>query len=140
MGLARRVELIEDMIGTLTDAPGELFALKCDMSKEEEILEAFNWVKENVGPVSVLVNNAGFIRPTTLLGKRRIVFGYVTTLRLRRWFHGGMALHVRRQRHSHVHLYPRSCQNHARERHSGSYYPHGVYSRQIPHHDAYSKP
>ena len=70
MGLARRVELIEEMIYSMTDAPGELYALKCDMSEENQILEAFAWVKENLGPISVLINNAGFIRPTTLTGKR----------------------------------------------------------------------
>ncbi|XP_063929840.1 dehydrogenase/reductase SDR family member 11-like [Zophobas morio] len=54
------------MIYSMTDAPGELYALKCDMSEENQILEAFAWVKENLGPISVLINNAGFIRPTTL--------------------------------------------------------------------------
>lgn len=52
----------------MTDAPGELYAVKCDLTKEEQILEAFNWVKENLGPVHILVNNAGFIRPTNLIG------------------------------------------------------------------------
>ncbi|RZC36476.1 adh short, KR, and/or NAD binding 10 domain containing protein, partial [Asbolus verrucosus] len=67
VGLARRIELIEEMICTLTDAPGELYAVKCDVTNEEEILEAFSWVKENLGPVHILVNNAGTIRPTDLL-------------------------------------------------------------------------
>ncbi|XP_044260391.1 farnesol dehydrogenase-like isoform X2 [Tribolium madens] len=67
VGLARRVDLIEELTLSLTDAPGELYAVKCDLTKEEEILEAFKWVKDNLGPVHILVNNAGFIRPTNLL-------------------------------------------------------------------------
>lgn len=36
------------------------------MAKEGDILSAFKWVKENVGPVHILVNNAGVIQPTNL--------------------------------------------------------------------------
>ncbi|XP_064214547.1 farnesol dehydrogenase [Tribolium castaneum] len=69
VGLARRVELIEELTLSLTEAPGELYAVKCDLSKEEEILDALKWVKENLGPVHILVNNAGFVRPTNLIEK-----------------------------------------------------------------------
>ncbi|KAJ8943722.1 hypothetical protein NQ318_012489, partial [Aromia moschata] len=38
-----------------------------DVTKEESILRAFKWVKENVGPVSILVNNAGVFFPRPLI-------------------------------------------------------------------------
>ncbi|KAJ8932647.1 hypothetical protein NQ318_017659 [Aromia moschata] len=43
----------------LTGKEGKLYTVKADVSKEEDILKAFVWIKENVGPVHILVNNAG---------------------------------------------------------------------------------
>ncbi|KAJ3651875.1 hypothetical protein Zmor_017881 [Zophobas morio] len=66
VGLARRVERVEDLACKLADQPGELFAISCDVTKEENIQEAFKWVSENVGPVHILINNAGLTKPTNL--------------------------------------------------------------------------
>lgn len=41
---------------------GEFYPIKCDVVNESEILEAFSWVKANLGGVDVLVNNAGIVR------------------------------------------------------------------------------
>ncbi|RZC39757.1 adh short domain containing protein, partial [Asbolus verrucosus] len=38
---------------------GKLLALKGDIGKEEDVLKAFKWITENLGPVHVLVNSAG---------------------------------------------------------------------------------
>ncbi|KAJ8949210.1 hypothetical protein NQ318_021703 [Aromia moschata] len=38
---------------------GKFYPVTTDVSKEEDILRAFAWVKENLGPVHILVNNAG---------------------------------------------------------------------------------
>ncbi|RZC41061.1 adh short, NAD binding 10 and/or KR domain containing protein [Asbolus verrucosus] len=38
---------------------GKLFFVKADVSKEEEMLEAFEWVTVNLGPVRILINSAG---------------------------------------------------------------------------------
>lgn len=46
---------------------GKIFAKKCDVTKENEVLEAFNYVKE-LGGVDVLINNAGIIRASFLIG------------------------------------------------------------------------
>ncbi|CAH0549521.1 unnamed protein product [Brassicogethes aeneus] len=67
VGLARRAERIEELAKSLVSAKGKLLALKCDMTVEDQILAAFKWTKENVGPVSILINNAGLIQPTNLL-------------------------------------------------------------------------
>lgn len=67
MGLARRKDRIEALALKLSGHKGRLHALKCDMTCESDILEAFKWVKANLGPVSVLVNNAGLSQPNTLI-------------------------------------------------------------------------
>lgn len=46
---------------------GRIFAKKCDVTKENDVLEAFNYVKE-LGGVDVLINNAGIIRASFLIG------------------------------------------------------------------------
>ncbi|KAF5299369.1 hypothetical protein FQR65_LT09410 [Abscondita terminalis] len=43
-----------------------LYAIKTDISKEEDIIKAFKWIKENLGPVHILINNAGIARVTNL--------------------------------------------------------------------------
>jgi len=55
---------------------GTLYAVKADVSKEEEIVAAFKWVKNNLGGVDVLINNAGISGKSTLHGKRHEVLIY----------------------------------------------------------------
>lgn len=66
VGIARRKERIEELANELKGEKGKLYAVKADVRKEEEILEAFKWIKENAGPVHILVNSAGIFRVTSL--------------------------------------------------------------------------
>ncbi|XP_069683508.1 farnesol dehydrogenase-like [Periplaneta americana] len=66
VGLARRVERVQELANTLKSASGKLYPLKCDVTKEEEVKEAFQWVKANLGGVHILVNNAGVASDNTL--------------------------------------------------------------------------
>ncbi|XP_033610992.1 farnesol dehydrogenase-like [Cryptotermes secundus] len=59
VGLARRVERVEENAKLLRSEPGKLHPLRCDVSKESNVKEAFKWVKSNLGVVDILVNNAG---------------------------------------------------------------------------------
>ncbi|KAJ8913673.1 hypothetical protein NQ315_007390 [Exocentrus adspersus] len=67
VGIARRIEKIEELSKSLVDAPGKLYAVRCDVTKEEDILRMFKWVTDHVGPVHILINNAGLTRPTHLI-------------------------------------------------------------------------
>ncbi|XP_068087048.1 uncharacterized protein [Anabrus simplex] len=71
VAVARRVEKIEEAVAKARqDAksrgryhetkakPGKLYAKKCDLAKEEDILAVFKWIKETLGGVDILVNNA----------------------------------------------------------------------------------
>ncbi|RZC42510.1 adh short, KR, Epimerase, and/or NAD binding 10 domain containing protein [Asbolus verrucosus] len=66
VGIDLRPELIEERAKKLSGKKGQLHAVKCDLIKEEEILEAFDWITKNLGPVHILVNCAGTCRPTNL--------------------------------------------------------------------------
>jgi NADP+-dependent farnesol dehydrogenase len=58
---------VEELSKKLKGKKGKLFAVKVDMTKEDDILKGFKWVSEKLGPVHVLVNNAGIAQPTTLI-------------------------------------------------------------------------
>ncbi|XP_069683499.1 farnesol dehydrogenase-like [Periplaneta americana] len=68
VGLARRVERVQEMATTLKSAPGKLYPIKCDVTKEEEVKKAFKWVKDNLEGTDILVNNAGVASVNTLSG------------------------------------------------------------------------
>lgn len=48
---------------------GEFHPIKCDLTIEEDILAAFQWTRNNLGGVNLLVNNAGTLRNTSLTGE-----------------------------------------------------------------------
>jgi len=50
-------------------ATGKLYAVKCDIGKESDVLAAFKWVKDNLGGVDILINNAAVATDTSLTGK-----------------------------------------------------------------------
>ena len=64
--MARRSERIEQRAKQLSGKKGKLHAIKADLTKEEDILKIFKWSKENLGPVHILVNNAGKTASTNL--------------------------------------------------------------------------
>lgn len=59
IGLARRTELIEEFSKTLGVNCGKIYAHKCDVSDLESVKEAFKWIEEKFGSISILINNAG---------------------------------------------------------------------------------
>lgn len=67
VGCARGVEKIQAIAEELKDQPGSLLAIKCDLSKEEEILAMFDTIKKEYGGVDVCINNAGLAHDEPLL-------------------------------------------------------------------------
>uniref|UniRef100_A0A1B6MK26 Farnesol dehydrogenase-like n=1 Tax=Graphocephala atropunctata TaxID=36148 RepID=A0A1B6MK26_9HEMI len=61
VGMARRVDRIKQLAEELTAAkePGKLHARAVDVSVEEDVVAAFDWVDRELGGADVLVNNAG---------------------------------------------------------------------------------
>ncbi|KAL3282665.1 hypothetical protein HHI36_005840 [Cryptolaemus montrouzieri] len=67
VGLARRLEKMEEMSKKLIGKNGVLHGLKVDVSIPEEIIEAFGVIEKRFGPVHILVNNAGLFKCTSLV-------------------------------------------------------------------------
>ena len=61
--LARRLDRLEELAKKLTGKKGKLFPIKTDITKEEDILSAFKFITVNLGPIYILVNNAGAAIP-----------------------------------------------------------------------------
>lgn len=70
--MARRIERIEEQSKKITGT-GKLLPLRCDISREEDILKAFKWIKENLGSIHILINNAGLTRTTNLTGTQAMI-------------------------------------------------------------------
>lgn len=68
VGLARRIERIEELKSKISPSTtGVLHSLRCDVTREEDIKQAFKWTTDNLGGVDVLVNNAGIARNFNLI-------------------------------------------------------------------------
>jgi NAD(P)-dependent dehydrogenase (short-subunit alcohol dehydrogenase family) len=59
---------LQTLAKSLKSERGKLYPVKCDVSKEPEVTEAFKWVKTNLGGVDILINNAGVASYNTLTG------------------------------------------------------------------------
>ncbi|XP_069683466.1 dehydrogenase/reductase SDR family member 11-like isoform X2 [Periplaneta americana] len=66
VGMARRVEKVQDLASILKSEPGKLYPIKCDITKDQELKDTFSWVKDTLGGVDLLINNAGTNKPHSL--------------------------------------------------------------------------
>uniref|UniRef100_A0A1B6DQN9 Uncharacterized protein n=1 Tax=Clastoptera arizonana TaxID=38151 RepID=A0A1B6DQN9_9HEMI len=80
VGLARRVERVQELSKELGKEKGKLHALKADLRNEQDILDAFSWIEQNLGGVDVLVNNAGALAVDTITEGTREAFRSVLEL------------------------------------------------------------
>ena len=67
VGCSRSIDKIEAIKSELSSAKGELIPVKCDLRNEQEILDMFKMIKQNLGGVDVCVNNAGMANAAPLL-------------------------------------------------------------------------
>lgn len=67
VGLARRVERVDDLKQTIpANSNGKLYSFKCDVSNDDDVKNAFQWIEKTFGDVHVLVNNAGVSAMTSI--------------------------------------------------------------------------
>lgn len=69
-GLSRRRERLEALKEQILEVnqAAQFYAVQCDVTVEEEVQTAFDYVKSKLGGVDILVNNAGVVVLTTILG------------------------------------------------------------------------
>ncbi|XP_017056857.1 farnesol dehydrogenase-like [Drosophila ficusphila] len=67
VALARRDKVLKDIKSSLpADQAARFHFRPCDVSKEQEVVDAFAWIDKTLGGADVLINNAGIVRNTTL--------------------------------------------------------------------------
>ncbi len=77
--VAGRVQAkLDQTVHAITEAGGSARALSLDVTDEAQVKAGFDWVARDVGPIGILVNNAGVIHSnvvqnTTLAAFRRVL-------------------------------------------------------------------
>ncbi|XP_066590086.1 farnesol dehydrogenase-like [Prorops nasuta] len=82
IGLARRFDRMEKLAIKLERAKGRFYPMKCDVTKESEILEAFKFA-ETLGGIDILINNAGLFIPNHIIDGPTADFDQVLGVNLR---------------------------------------------------------
>jgi len=59
----------QELSKSLQSETGKLYAIKCDVTKDSDRETAFKWIKDNLGGVDILVNNAAVAFNSSLIGK-----------------------------------------------------------------------
>ncbi|XP_050723083.1 dehydrogenase/reductase SDR family member 11-like [Eriocheir sinensis] len=67
VGAARSIDKLLAMADELKGQRGALIPIKCDLTKDEEVLAMFAKIKKDLGGVDVCINNAGFAHNKSLL-------------------------------------------------------------------------
>jgi len=70
VGMARRFLRLQELKKTMekNNFTGRFHPLECDLTNENDILKAFKWIDENIGGIHFMINNAGIIRISPILG------------------------------------------------------------------------
>tara|TARA_Y100001970_G_scaffold200773_1_gene244285 strand:+ start:55683 stop:56390 length:708 start_codon:yes stop_codon:yes gene_type:complete len=66
--MARNIKMLEELKKELSNKPGKVFIVACDLSEPNMIEASLSKVVENCGCPSVLINNAGFAYNGDLIG------------------------------------------------------------------------
>ena len=63
----RRGDAAQEVVDTILERGGEAIAVQADVGSADAVASAFRQVGDRLGPVDVLVNNAGMTRDALLL-------------------------------------------------------------------------
>ncbi|KAL2748337.1 dehydrogenase/reductase SDR family member 11-like isoform X1 [Vespula maculifrons] len=58
VGLAHHIDKLNALTEELKSKPGKLLPLQCDLTNQNEVMKAIEWIEKNVGFVNILINNA----------------------------------------------------------------------------------
>ena len=54
--------------------PGKFYARECDVTKAADVNSTFEWIKQNLGTMNILINNAGVALAGSIEGKSNVQF------------------------------------------------------------------
>jgi NADP-dependent 3-hydroxy acid dehydrogenase YdfG len=57
--MGRRIDPLETVVAEIRAAGGEAWARRADLQSREQLQELVQWIESEVGPIGILVNNAG---------------------------------------------------------------------------------
>ena len=77
---------VEELLSAIKDAGGDAFAVRADISKEEEAKSLINAAVEHYGRVDILVNNAGITKDNLLMRMTEEEFDSVIDINLKGTF------------------------------------------------------
>lgn len=83
---ASRADAAEEVVGVIEAAGGEAIAVQADVSSEDAVTAMFSEIGERLGPVEILVNNAGITRDDLMLRMSSEAFDAVIATNLRSAF------------------------------------------------------
>lgn len=83
---ASRAEAAEAVVAAIVAGGGEAIAVQADVSSEEAVTAMFSEIGERLGPVEILVNNAGITRDDLMLRMSPEAFDAVIATNLRSAF------------------------------------------------------
>lgn len=67
---ARRYDKLQQLAANIKqEYKIDVYPMACDVQKEEDILNVFEWAESTLGGVDVLINNAGLLSYETIIGK-----------------------------------------------------------------------
>lgn len=70
VAVARRKNRLESLAKSLAGKKGQLHPFVADITISEELIKVFEWTKNNVGLVHILINNAGRIIASPLVDQK----------------------------------------------------------------------
>lgn len=85
LATARRFAALGDKVAVTyntTPPPDQFLAVRCDVTRQEDVDRAFTEVEGSLGPVEILVSNAGITRDTLLLRMKETDFTEVVDANL----------------------------------------------------------
>ncbi|XP_031626811.1 farnesol dehydrogenase-like [Contarinia nasturtii] len=71
-GLTRRKDKLEPLRLSLFGAEGQLNAVDCDITNEDSVKRAYQWIEKTLGGIDLLINNAGVVSQCMLLDDNNI--------------------------------------------------------------------
>lgn len=76
-------EAAQDTLEACKKFGGQVIAVKADVSQAKDVTDLFSQIKDQLGPVEILVNNAGITRDGLMLGMKEADFDRVLEVNLK---------------------------------------------------------